>query len=93
MSDDKTSDDKPQTNAPDYQVNHVRKNDKGQELWTSVGSGWEARDGYISADTVFGKMILTPKAELERMRAERQEKQQVSQEQAAESPKPSQPMH
>ena len=69
MSNDKT-------NTPDYQVNFIQEGRKGDERWTPVGAAWEGRDGYVTVDSVFGKFVLKPKEELERLRAEKQAKQE-----------------
>lgn len=58
---------------PDFKVYLVQENKKGSEKWTDVGSAWSGKKGYINLETVAGKVVLQPRAELERMRTEQQE--------------------
>jgi len=55
---------------PDFKVYLVQENKKGTEQWTDVGAGWSGKKGYINLETVAGKVVLQPRAELERLRNE-----------------------
>lgn len=56
---------------PDFKVYLVQER-RGTEQWTDVGAAWSGKKGYINLETVAGKVVLQPRAELERLRTEQQ---------------------
>lgn len=76
------------SNAPDYKVHLVQTRGNGEEQWTPVGAAWVGRRGYINLDTVAGKVVLTPREELERMRKERQQQDRSPDREIGYEPKP-----
>jgi hypothetical protein len=59
---------------PDYDVHQVLgEGDKSQ--WMKIGAVWEGKDGYLSGNTVHGKIVLQSreaKETLQQMRVEKQ---------------------
>ena len=66
---------------PDFVFNHINEKDSRPDIWTDVGGAWSNDKGYISVDSpVFGKFVLQPREELERMREERKQSNGQAQE-------------
>lgn len=63
---------------PPYTVKHVRKDNNGQDRWTNVGPGWDGKKENIIADTVFGRLVIEPNKELEKMRQEKAQSQSMA---------------
>lgn len=67
---------------PDYYVQLAQEGRNGREQLTDVGALWNGRNGYITGQTIAGRLILQPRAareELQRMRGEQNQDQDSSQ--------------
>ncbi|ODS24779.1 hypothetical protein AB835_01610 [Candidatus Endobugula sertula] len=61
---------------PDYYVQLAQEGRHGREKITDVGVLWSGKDGYLTGDTIAGRVIVQPREkreELQRIRAERQQ--------------------
>ena len=67
------------TKQPDFQASVVRESvmkdgntETRKEKWHDFGAAYNRKNGYIAIDSPLGTIMLTPKEELDRMRAEKQ---------------------
>ncbi len=60
---------------PDFDAHQVIKNDGG-ENWVKIGAMWEGKDGYISGDTVHGRIVLQSRKAKEALQEMRVQNQQ-----------------
>lgn len=68
-------------NKPDYYVQLAQEGRNGKEQITDVGALWTGKDGYITGQTLAGRVILQPRAAreaLHQMRAEKLSNQERS---------------
>lgn len=59
---------------PDYYVQLAQDGKHGKEQLTDVGALWSGKNGYITGNTIAGRIVLQPRAardELRRQRADR----------------------
>ncbi len=69
---------------PDYFVQLAQEGRNGKEQITDVGAVWNGKNGYMTGQTIAGRVILQPRAareELQRMRAQQRQTQGQNQSQ------------
>ena len=84
MNNDETTQENPQAQTskgrePDYNVHQVIEGEE-RDNWVKIGAMWEGKNGYISGDTVHGRIVLqtrTPKEALDEMREQKQKSTQT----------------
>lgn len=80
----KKDDENSKNKQPDYYLQLAQEGRHGKERITDVGVLWEGKNGYLTGETIAGRVIAQPRAardELNRMRAENAKKQEQSVEQ------------
>ena len=58
---------------PDHYVSIVQQGRNGKEQITEVGALWEGKDGYMSGETIAGRILVQSRAKREELRAMRAE--------------------
>lgn len=72
---------------PDFYVSIAKPGAKGKEQFYDVGHLWKGKDGYMTGDSVIGRVIVTTREKREELEKLRREKQQnAEQEIGARSP-------
>ena len=65
---------------PDYIIHTTDSTDQNAP-WHRIGAAWQNKNGYLTANLAAtptnGKLILQPKEELEKLRAQKQEQNQT----------------
>lgn len=62
---------------PDYEVHQIM-GEGNKSQWVKIGAVWEGKDGYLSGETVHGKIVLQSRHAREALQNMRDEKQQAA---------------